>query len=401
MAFRSADGWLVRILTLSLMMTAVVQAVRPMASYKVLNLGGSVADVGIVAAAFGLLSLFFAVPIGRWVDRAGEWRFLIVGAAMMAASAAGAAMSTGIAMLALSLAILGLGHVALAVGLQTMIANRGSQADRDSRFGAFSVTQSLGQLIGPAAAGLLAADQSGSPAVDVVFVVSAVIALVSAPLALSLRPKRPETPPKVAIDPLPTERMGPAVRRVLAVPSMRQALLGGITVVVGANVLIAYLPVYGEASGISVEVIGLLLALRAAASMASRLSLGWIRRRVNRRTLLVACLIGPALALFTVAVLSETAVLFLTMLVVGFGLGLGQPLTLSWIAGQSPPELRGTAVSLRMAGNRVGQFAIPATLGVIGGLVGVSGIFWSLGFLLLLSAALVRTGPFVEEPQPG
>jgi hypothetical protein len=30
--------------------------------------------------------------------------------------------------------------------------------------------------------------------------------------------------------------------------------------------------------------------------------------------------------------------------------------------------------------------------------VGVSGIFWSLGFLLLLSALLVRTGSFVEEP---
>jgi MFS family permease len=178
---------------------------------------------------------------------------------------------------------------------------------------------------------------------------------------------------------------------------MRQAMLGGITVVVSSNVLIAYLPAYGAASGLAVEVVGLLLALRAAASMASRLLIGSMRARVNRRTLLVACLIGPALALFLVSVLSEVAILFVAMFVVGFGLGLGQPLTLSWIAGQAPPELRGTAVSLRLAGNRVGQFVVPASLGLVGGIAGVSGVFWSLGLLLVFSALLVGTARFAEE----
>jgi MFS family permease len=178
---------------------------------------------------------------------------------------------------------------------------------------------------------------------------------------------------------------------------MSQAMLGGITVVVTGNVLIAYLPAYGEASNLSVEVVGLLLALRAGASMASRLLIRSMRQRVNRRNLLVACLIGPAVALFTVSVFSEVAVLFLAMLVVGFGLGLGQPLTLSWIAGQAPRELRGTAVAVRMAGNRVGQFAVPASLGLLASIAGVAGVFWSLGFLLVFSALLVRTGPFVED----
>ena len=54
-----------------------------MASYKVLEIGGSVGDVGVVAAAFGFLSLFFAVPIGRWVDRGGEARYMLIGSALM------------------------------------------------------------------------------------------------------------------------------------------------------------------------------------------------------------------------------------------------------------------------------------------------------------------------------
>jgi MFS family permease len=162
------------------------------------------------------------------------------------------------------------------------------------------------------------------------------------------------------------------------------------------NVLMAYLPVYGVAIGLPVEVVGLLLSVRAAASMASRLSISRLRRRVGRKNLLIACLLGPALALLAVSVLSGVGFLFVAMVIIGFGLGLGQPLTLSWIAGQAPEDLRGTAVSVRMAGNRLGQFAVPASLGLVAGIAGVSAVFWSLGLLLLLSAALVRTGPFVE-----
>jgi MFS family permease len=323
---------------------------------------------------------------------------MISGALLMAVSAAGTAMATTVPLLALFQALLGLGHVGLAVGLQTLIANRGSASDRDSRFGAFAVTQSFGQLVGPVVAGILAANGTNTPAVDIVFAVSALATLLAAPLALIAGAGHRGASRERAAAPVEPEAIRPALRRLFAVPSMRQALLGGITVVVSNNVLIAYLPAYGVATGLSVEIVGVLLALRAAASMASRLLIGSMRSRVNRRTLLVACLVGPALALFVVSLRSEVALLFAAMLVVGFGLGLGQPLTLSWIAGQAPPELRGTAVSLRLAGNRVGQFIVPAGLGLVGGIAGVSGVFWSLGVLLVVSALLVRTAKFVEIP---
>ncbi|HET8784606.1 MAG TPA: MFS transporter [Candidatus Limnocylindrales bacterium] len=396
------QSWLLRILLLSVVTTAVVQAVRPMASYKVLAVGGSIADVGIVAAAFGFLSLFFAVPIGRWVDRGSESGFMLIGAALMAASAAGTALATSVVVLALCQALLGVGHIGVAVGLQTMISNRGTAADHDSRFGAFAVTQSLGQLIGPAAAGILAANGTPHPTVDVVFIASAFAVLLAAPLALTLGSSDGTSDRDVPTPGTASEGMRTAVRRVIAVPSMRQALLAGIAVVVSNNVLIAYLPAYGVAAGLSVEVVGLLLTLRAGASMASRLLIGRLRSRINRRTLLGACLVAPALALFVVSFRSEVPILFIAMFVVGFGLGLGQPLTLTWIAGRSPKELRGTAVALRLAGNRVGQFTVPATLGVVGGIAGVSAVFWSLGILLILTALAVRTARFVETPlEPG
>jgi MFS family permease len=393
----SHEAWLTRILLLSVVTTAVVQAVRPMASYKALQVGGSIADVGLVAAAFGLLSLFVAVPIGRWVDQAGEWRFMALGAAVMAGSAAGAAAATSVLVLGLFQALLGLGHVALAVGLQTMIAKRGSAADHDSRFGAFAVTQSLGQLVGPVVAGLLASNGTGAPAVDVVFLAATAATLATVPLAFTLRSKSHDRARYEVAESRAPETFGPALRRVFAVPSMRQALLAGVTVVVSNNVLIAYMPAYGDAVGLSVEVVGILLAVRAGASMASRLSIGYMRARVQRRSLLIACLVVPAAALFVISVLSGVAVMFVAMFVVGFGLGLGQPLTLTWIAGQAPAELQGTAVSLRLFGNRLGQFVVPAGLGVVGGIAGVSGVFWSLGFMLVFTALAVGSARFTEQ----
>ena len=381
---------------ISLLSTAVVQAARPMASYRALELGGSFAEVGFVAASYGMLSLLLAVPIGRRVDRHGETLFMVVGGVLIGLSVIGAGVVDSILLLSACLALLGLGHVALTVGVQTMIANHGSQDDRDRRFGVFAVVQSLGQLIGPAAAGIIASTGSGSPSLGLVFAACAVASSLTVLVALSFVPGRRSPARRPSTEGQAVEAMAPAMRRVLAVPSMGQALLAGITVVTCVNVLIAYLPAYGVATGLPVEVVGLLLSVRAGASMTSRLSIGYLRRRMARKDLLAACLLAPAFALLALSFVSGVAILFVAMIVVGFGLGLGQPLTLSWIAGQAPTELRGTAVSMRVAGNRLGQSAVPASLGLVAGVAGVSGVFGSLGLLLLLSAVLVSTGPFAE-----
>jgi MFS family permease len=395
------DAWFIRLLVIGLIMTTALQAIRPMATYKALALGAGPAEVGLVAACFALLSLVVAVPIGRWVDRAGEAGFIVAGSATMAAVAAAMTIIPSVLLLAMSQAILGLGHIAMVVGMQTMIANRGSPTDRDGRYGAFAVVVSLGQLIGPAAAGFLAADGSNDiPSTDVVFAASALAAGCGSLLALTLWQGRRGAGGSGRIVG-PQEPVGIALRRVMAVPSMPQAMLASITVLSSVNILIAYLPAFGAATGLSVELVGLLLAVRAGASMVSRLIMGPMRRRLGRRNLLVACMVGPAVALVVMSLIGTVQALFVAMIVVGFGLGLGQPLTLSWVAGQAPPDLRGTAVAARLGGNRVGQFVLPASIGIVAGLAGIGAVFWSLSILLTLGAIFVRTGPFREDDDGG
>jgi len=74
------------------------------------------------------------------------------------------------------------------------------------------------------------------------------------------------------------------------------------------------------------------------------------------------------------------------MVLVGVGLGVGQPLTMSWLASSAPPGLRGRAMSLRLVGNRAGQVAIPSLAVALAAGAGAAGV------LCATAACLVAIG---------
>jgi MFS family permease len=176
---------------------------------------------------------------------------------------------------------------------------------------------------------------------------------------------------------------------------MPQAMLASLAVLSTIDIVVAYLPVYGVANGIPVATVGLLLAARAAASMVSRGFMLPLRRLLGRRRLLLFSIVAPALMLVVLPLVgSATVPLFIVMALVGFGLGLGQPLTMSWVATRAPFDIRATAIGVRLSANRLGQVAVPATVGVVAGAAGLTAIFWSLAAMLAVTALVVTTAPF-------
>jgi sugar phosphate permease len=77
------------------------------------------------------------------------------------------------------------------------------------------------------------------------------------------------------------------------------------------------------------------------------------------------------------------------LVVAGFFLGIGQPLTMSLIVQAVPDDARGTALAIRLFGNRVDQVATPAGAGLVAGAAGIAAAFWLLGGLLAVAAATV------------
>jgi predicted MFS family arabinose efflux permease len=166
-------------------------------------------------------------------------------------------------------------------------------------------------------------------------------------------------------------------------------------VLASIDILVAYLPAYGEIHHIPVRIVGMLLATQAATSLTARVLMLPLLRLLGRRWLLASSMIATASSLAVLPLAgADTTVLFVLLGCAGIGLGLGQPLTMSWVAARAPSGTRATALGVRLTANRLGQLVLPAAVGVVAGAAGVSAIFVALGALLVTSGTLVVRARF-------
>lgn len=124
--------WFPRVLLLTILVQTTIFAVRPLVSYQAIALGADTVQLGVIVASFAAMPLLVVVPVGRWVDRWGERRFVVAGTAVIAVAAAALPLVGNLVWLLVAHAALGMGHVTAVVGIQTLIA-KGSHGDRRDR----------------------------------------------------------------------------------------------------------------------------------------------------------------------------------------------------------------------------------------------------------------------------
>jgi MFS family permease len=156
----------------------------------------------------------------------------------------------------------------------------------------------------------------------------------------------------------------------------------------------AYLPALGVERQLPASVVGTLLAIRAGATMLSRLGLSRMTARVGRDRLIIVSSLVAAGAVAVLAFPVSPVVLGGALLVAGFALGIGQPLTMSVVTLNAPTGATSTWLGLRLTANRFGQSAIPALVTVVAGVAGTGGVFvaTSVGLLATSVAAHVLLG---------
>ena len=386
--------------------TTGIQAIRPTASYRVLELGGSATVVGLIAAGYGALSLFAAVPLGRAIDRRGASRFLLAGLILLCAAGIISAIATEAVVLGVGQVVLGLAHVMAAIAFQTITANR-RHSNRDRGFARLAVAISIGQLIGPLLGGfVLDAPSMGPldalPRTVSVFLLAATLIAIAATTAFRIddgssspRATKPAGDRSSGSSAQPTGGSRPLtiIRRGGVVP----ALGVGMVVATTIDLLISFLPVIGESRGIAPSIVGTLLAVRASAGLLSRLSLTALLARFTRRQVLVTILGTAGTALVGIAWSGNPWVLGLSVAVVGFCLGLGSPMTMAWLSISTPRPDRGTVLAIRMTGNRIMQVSMPVAAGALTTLAGPGAIFGILTFVLV-PASLLLARSSVEIP---
>ena len=387
--------------------------VRPVTSYKLILLGWGETEIGIATAAYALLPLFVALPFGRLQARLRSPRnFVALGVLILAAGAGYLALTNHVIHLMVASAVLGVGHLMFTIGGQSMVARRSRATQMDANFGWFTASFSVGQMLGPLLSGVLlggsslAEAQAGgadlSVSINLALWIGALTSIIAVPVLYILRSTQP--PPTTATQDLVTVEPGtkPSAINILRLPGIASHMLAALALLAILDILVAFMPLVGESVGVSPLVIGALLATRGATSVLSRIFIRPLSARFSRNTLVLVALLVSAVAIAIVpAVLGlgpvGIASAFVCMTIGGFTLGVGQPMTMTLISQAVPSSWRGTALALRLMGNRIGQVTLPIAASMVAGPVGPAGGIWFACAILGISGAerLInkRTGP--------
>jgi MFS family permease len=367
---RGRLGWPLLLLH-ALLIQAVAFSLRPAATYKALEQGMSPTLLGLMSAAYAFAPLLLAVPVGRLIDRRGERLPLVGGALLLTAAAALMWLAPdGWAWLVLSLAAFGVAHLICVVGEQSIVGGlSGSSTGRERSdstrlFSTYTLVTSLGQATGPL---LLATGGAGAqqPDLTVVLAVTTALALFAAVLSPFLGARRTET-----------EAAPPARSswQLLRVPRLRAAVIISGIVMAVVDILLVYLPALASERGYSAAFVGAVLSTRALASMAVRTLAPRLVARAGRTITLGTGVAIAASGLVLLVVAAWPGAMVAAAILVGAGLGLSQPLTMSMVSDLAPTGSRALAMSLRISGNRLGVLVLPAGIGLVFGGAGAAGV---------------------------
>lgn len=387
------SSWSVPLHLHSLLVQAVVFVLRPTAIYRAIELDVPAQWLGALGASFAVVPLLLALPSGRVADRFGERAVMLTGSTVLVgASAAFVAVGDRLWGLVTATVTLGLGHLGTVVSQQTLVANRTHPSRFDTAFGHYTFATSAGQALGP---GLIVLFGGGAAIPDTAAIFAWSAGLTSVLLVTAVLVPGSDVARRGG-----RERATGSVVRLLRLPGAVRALTVSCVVLAALDISLVYLPLLGSERGIPAGVIGAILATRAMASMVSRFFLGRLARRWGRRDLLVTSVVVAAVGVAALPLPVPVWALFVVVGVVGAALGMGQPLTMSWLADATPAGMRGRAMSLRLTGNRMGQVVVPSVAGLVAAGAGAAGVLWlTASTLAAVGFGARRIPPTSAEPE--
>lgn len=333
-------------------------------SLNALHLQASALTVGLLMSLMMVLSTFVAVPVGRWVDRAGYLKPTLIGLGGVVAGEALAASVSSLAGLAVTAVLVGTGFTLAHVAVNNAIGQLAGAGGRTRAFGLLGVGFSASALVGPLTAGL-AIDHLGYRGA---FALLACLPLLASCALLGHLPR---------VLPEPVERRtSGGVRELLRLPALRTVLIVSATISAGWDLFTFLVPLHGARNGLSASAIGLVAGAFGIGSALVRLALPWLARRVPEWRLVGSALLLASLGYFVMPFCTGAATLLPLALALGLVLGCGQPIVMSLLHVTAPPSRTGEAVGLRAAITSGGQMVLPLAFGAFGAALGMLPMFW-------------------------
>jgi predicted MFS family arabinose efflux permease len=369
------------------MYSATVQTiyaiVRVTTSYRAIELDLPIVWLGVISATFAIPPTLLAVWVGRLLDRGYDAQAAWFGSGMFVLVCAGFCFfANSLAGLLILTALFGVGHLFLMASQQMLCIRCSGLRGRDSVFGNYLVASAIGQGLGP----YIIAWAAGSamvPPTGKLFGIALAIAALSLLTAGAVRP--------AATTATEDQRSGLVpVRTLLRQRGLMAVLIASVITITSQDLLTIYLPLLGAARGINAGDIGVLLTVRSALALVSRLGYSRVIRLVPRGILTLSSMLGAGFGFACLALPIPLSAMYAAMAVMGLSLGIATTLSLTNVVDMASQEVMGTVMSLRITGNRIGQVAVPFIASLVAAASGVGGIFIIIALSLAVSGATVH-----------
>jgi len=370
---------LLRLIAGQIFLHACMTGMRMATPLLALRDGHSAWSVGVLLALFALTQVFMAIPSGRYTDRHGLKKPMRISIAIAFFGAGLAALWPSFPMLCVSALMTG-GATGLAViALQRHVGRSvRDPAQLKEAFSWLSIGPAVSNFMGPMAAGLLI-DHAGSVAADTTGFRAAFVLMCLLPLATWLCIRK--------VQELPLEAPHPDAGRhgafdLLREPLMQRLLLVNWMLSSCWDVHTFVVPILGHERGLSASVIGFILGAFAVAAALIRVALPLVVRHLKEHIILTVAM-GITAAIFMAYPFTQSPwSMGACSILLGFTLGVVQPMIMSTLHQITPVHRQGEAVGLRLMSVNASSVVMPMLFGAAGALAGIGPVFWVVGLVV-------------------
>ena len=323
------------------------------------DLGAGIGLIGLTIAAVGIGNMAGDVPAGMLVERIGRKRAMLVATAGIGLTAVGAGFSPNLPMLLTMRLLAGVFMAVWGVSRHVYITGIVPNRQRGRALAMFGGAMRIGSFLGPLAGGYV----GQFAGLQWAFFAQATIAAATLGLIMAAVREVPDAP-------MPSGARTPYLALAGTLARHRHSFMtaGLFTICLsflrtGRQTLV---PLSGEAIGLSVVDIGLILSVSSAIDMTLFVPAGFVMDRLGRKWASLPCMLILSAGLALVPFANTFAALMLFGVVIGLGNGIGSGINLILGADLAPEENRGEFLGVwRLIGDS-GRAMGPAVIGQIG-----------------------------------
>ncbi|PYF01689.1 MFS transporter [Ureibacillus chungkukjangi] len=174
--------------------------------------------------------------------------------------------------------------------------------------------------------------------------------------------------------------------QLLHIPDLRKAVLVSSVVLLARDTYIAFFPLLAAENGLPTSSIGVIIAINAGAGMIIRGILPWVSQYLKRDVIITISILVSG-AMYMMNPLSQHVLwLCILSIILGFCTGISQPLSIFATMIALPKERVAEGLGLRLTFNKLTQVVGPLSLGAVSSTVGMPGVFYVCGGIILMGS---------------